>query len=64
MKATELREKSTDALKAELLELRQEQFKLRMQDGMGESVRPHLHKRVRRDIARVKTLLNEKGREA
>lgn len=64
MKATELREKSIDALKSELLELRQEQFKLRMQDGMGESVRPHLHKRVRRDIARVKTLLNEKGREA
>lgn len=64
MKATELRDKSVDALQTELLALREEQFKLRMQNGMGETVRPHLHKRVRRDIARVKTILNEKGREA
>lgn len=64
MKATEFREKSIDALQAELLALREEQFKLRMQNGVDESVRPHLHKRVRRDIARVKTILNEKGREA
>lgn len=60
MKAVEIREKSIDALKGELLELRREQFKLRMQQGMGEAVRPHQFKRVRHGIARIKTILNEK----
>lgn len=63
MKAAELREKSVDALKQELLELRREQFNLRMQQGMGETARPHSFKRVRHDIARVKTILNEKERQ-
>lgn len=62
MKAAELREKSVDALKEELLELRREQFKLRMQLGMGETPRPHQFKRARLDIARIKTILNEKER--
>ena len=60
MKAVEIREKSVDALKTELLELRREQFKMRMQQGMGETVRPHHFKRVRHGIARIKTILNEK----
>lgn len=63
MKVAELREKSADALKDELLELRREQFNLRMQQGMGETPRPHNFKRVRRDIARLKTILNEKERQ-
>lgn len=64
MNTTELREKSVSALQDELLELRREQFKLRMQNGVGESVKPHLHKRVRRAIARIKTIMNEKGHES
>jgi len=64
MNANELREKTLDALHTELLELRQEQFKLRMQNGADESVKPHLYKRVRRGIARLKTVMNEKRHES
>ncbi|MBV53207.1 MAG: 50S ribosomal protein L29 [Coxiellaceae bacterium] len=35
------------------------QFGLRMQKGMGETIKPHLFKQYRRDIARIETLLNE-----
>lgn len=63
MNTKELKIKSVDELNTELLELRKEQFNLRMQKGVGESPKPYLHKRVRRDIARVKTILKEKERE-
>lgn len=63
MSTTEMQTKSVDELKQELLELRKEQFNLRMQKGMGESPKPHLHKRVRRDIARIKTILTQKERQ-
>ena len=59
MKATELREKSADELKDVLLELRKEQFSLRMQQGTGTLEGRHNLKRVRRDIARVKTVMNQ-----
>lgn len=60
----QLHEKSADELKKELLELSKEQFNLRMQKSMGEAPRSHLYKRVRRDIARVKTILNQKERKS
>ena len=60
MKASELREKSADELNEELLNLRREQFNLRMQQATGQLARPHEYRRVRKDIARVKTVLNEK----
>lgn len=60
MKAKEFREKSVEELKKMLLELLRKQFKLRMQKGMGEVSNLSLFKQVRRDIARVKTLLREK----
>ena len=63
MKASELREKSNGELEAELVELRREQFNLRMQAAAGQQAQNHEHKRVRRDIARVKTVLGEKSRE-
>ncbi|OBS10026.1 50S ribosomal protein L29 [Acidihalobacter prosperus] len=59
MKATELREKSVDELNAELTELRRAQFNLRMQRGTGQLAKPHQFDQVRKDIARVKTVLNE-----
>ena len=59
MKANELRQKSADDLQKELAGLLEEQFKLRMQQGAGQLQRPSDVKRVRRDIARVKTVLNE-----
>ncbi len=59
MNASELRDKSPSELEESLLELRKEQFNLRMQQGTGQLSRPSEMKRVRRDIARVKTVLNE-----
>ena len=60
MKASELRAKDEKALKDELIELRKEQFKLRMTYSMGQASRNHEFSRIRKDIARVKTVLNEK----
>jgi len=59
MKAKELREKKAEELKTLLFDLLKEQFNLRMQRGSGQLARPSEMKRVRRDIARVKTLMNE-----
>jgi len=61
MKASELRQKSVEELNKELHELLREQFNLRMQRGTGQLSRPHQVKAVRRSIARVKTVLNEKA---
>lgn len=63
MKAVDLREKSADELNQELLDLLKEQFNLRMQKSSGQLSQTHLLGNVRRDIARVKTLLNEKANE-
>lgn len=60
MNAKDLREKDVDALQSELEALLREQFNLRMQAGSGQDVQPHNYKRARRDIARIKTVINEK----
>ena len=59
MKASELRSKTVAELKPQLIGLRQEQFNLRMQRGQGQQTQPHQIKRVRRDVARVKTVISE-----
>ncbi|MBV9575184.1 MAG: 50S ribosomal protein L29 [Gammaproteobacteria bacterium] len=61
MKPSELRNKTIDELKKELLALLKERFNLRIQKGIGQPPKPHEFKRVRIGIARVKTILNEKG---
>ena len=61
MKAQDLREKSVEELNAELLGLLREQFNLRMQASTGQLQQTHTLKAVRRDIARVKTVLTEKA---
>ena len=61
MKASELKNKSVEDLNKDLLELAREQFNLRMQKGTGQLAKPHLLKEVRRNIARVKTVLNQKA---
>lgn len=61
MKAKDLREKSVDELNQELLDLLQAQFKMRIQASTGQLEQTHNIKVVRRDIARVKTVLNEKA---
>ena len=60
MKASELRESSVAELNEELVKLRKEQFNLRMQDATGQLTNQDQFRKVRRDIARVKTVLNEK----
>ena len=62
MNATDLRKKSADELNEELVALRREQFNLRMQQATGELAQVHQHGRVKKDIARVKTVLNELSR--
>ncbi len=62
MNATELRDKSVADLNKELTGLLREQFNLRMQQGSGQLAKPHLMKEVRQNIARVKTVINEKKR--
>ena len=57
MEIKELRQKSTDELKAHLLELQKESFSLRMQKATGQLAKTHDVRRVRREIARVKMLL-------
>lgn len=52
--------KSVTELKAELLNLRKEQFNLRMQKGVGQVSKPHLFTEVRRNIARLKMVMAEK----
>ena len=61
MKATDLREKSVDELNEELLNLKREHFNLRMQMGSGQLAQSHRMKEVRRDVARVKTIITEKA---
>ena len=63
MKAKDLREKTVSELKDELIELRKEQFNLRMQRGVGQAARVHQFKLNRKNIARVKTIMNEKSIE-
>lgn len=61
MKAQELREKSADELKEQLHSLLREQFQLRMRKVTGQLGQTHLLKQLRRDVARIKTVLNDKA---
>ncbi len=59
MKASKLREMTIEELARKLQELREEHFKLRFQAGSSEIEKPHLIGEVRRDIARVLTIIRE-----
>jgi large subunit ribosomal protein L29 len=63
MNASQLRSMSQEQLGKELLKLRREQFNLRMQQATGQLSRPHEHGRVRKEIARLKTVMNELKRQ-
>ena len=64
METKELRAKSREELADELAKLRKEQFALRMQRATGQAVKPDQFGKVRRNIARVKTVLREGTRAA
>ena len=55
---------TNEELTEELMKLRKEQFNLRMQAATGQLARPHEYGKVRRNIARIKTVLREKERAA
>jgi len=59
MNAKELRSKPVADLADELLKLRKEQFSLRMQRATGQTVKPTDFSRVRKDVARLKTIVRE-----
>ena len=59
MDAKDLRGKTAAELKEELLKLRREQFNLRMAAAAGQPARPDQYGKVRKSVARVKTVLNE-----
>lgn len=61
MKTNELRDKSVEELNSNLVDLVKTQFGLRMQHATGQLGKTSELKKVRRDIARVKTVLAEKG---
>ncbi len=61
MKASELKEKTTEELREELVSLTKEQFGYRMQQSTGQLAQTHLLKQVKKDIARVKTVLAQKA---
>lgn len=60
MKVSDMRDKTDSELEKELLDLSREAFNLRMQKGTGQLGRPSQIKAVRRDIARIKTVQNER----
>ncbi|MBT8445935.1 MAG: 50S ribosomal protein L29 [Gammaproteobacteria bacterium] len=59
MDAAELRSKSSAELDELLIEKLKEQFNLRMQSGSGQAPRPNVIRGVRRDIARIKTVMRQ-----
>lgn len=64
MNPADMRKKTDAELNEELVELRREQFNLRMQRATGQLGNPARFKEIRREIARIKTVLNEKLRTA
>lgn len=61
MKSAELREKSVDELKVEANEMSKQLFQLRLQKATGQLDNVSKFKQVKKDLARVKTVLTEKG---
>ncbi|WP_017999563.1 50S ribosomal protein L29 [Paracoccus sp. N5] len=64
MKAQELKEKTPEQLREQLLSLKKEAFNLRFQQATGQLESTARMRAVRRDLARVKTILNQKAAEA
>ena len=63
MIASELRAKSVEDLQADLLQLRREQLKYRIQQSTGQLSQSHLIRQARRDVAKIKTVLAQKAGE-
>jgi large subunit ribosomal protein L29 len=64
MKAGEIRELTVDDLRARIKDLEDQTFRLRIQKSMGQLEAPAKVREIRRDLARIKTILREKERQA
>jgi large subunit ribosomal protein L29 len=64
MKPMEIRELTSDDLRARVLDLDDQLFRLRIQKSMGQLEAPAKVRQIRRDLARMKTILREKERQA
>jgi large subunit ribosomal protein L29 len=64
MNATELKAKTPDQLRDELVALKKEAFNLRFQQATGQLENTARMRKVRRDVARINTVLNQKAAEA
>ena len=64
MNTQDMRKMNEIELREELTGLMREQFNLRMQRGIGQLATPHDLHRVRKDIARIKTVMNEKKKDS
>jgi len=62
MDTQELRKKTVKELRDEVTALRKEQFNLRMQQAAGQTPRGHMIRNARKNVARVKTVLNERAK--
>jgi len=62
MNTNDLRQKSVEELREELMALKREQFNLRMQGATNQDAKPHLMRAARRNVARIKTIIAEKER--
>jgi large subunit ribosomal protein L29 len=60
MKPKDIRAMTVEQIGEEILKLRREQFNLRMQAATGQGAKPDQHGKVRKDIARLKTILRER----
>ncbi|HEY5565744.1 MAG TPA: 50S ribosomal protein L29 [Gammaproteobacteria bacterium] len=59
MKVKDIRQMTAEQINEEIAKLRREQFNLRMQAATGQGAKPDQHGKVRKDIARLKTILRE-----
>jgi large subunit ribosomal protein L29 len=64
MKAGEIRELTVDDLRARVKDLEDQTFRLRIQKSMGQLEAPAKVREIRRDLARIKTILREKEQQA
>lgn len=64
MKIEDLRAKSDDELRGALIDVKKEAFNLRFQTANGQLEKTHQVRQLRQDVARIKTLLGERGRAA
>jgi large subunit ribosomal protein L29 len=64
MKASKLRDMTTDELQREAKQLRRSLFNLRLQQATGQLEKPHKLGEARRDLARAKTILRQRGQES